>query len=119
MSLRIAPFLPELLRSLFKKPVTVRYPFEKTPVPAGFRGNVVFDPAKCIGCNICVNDCPAEAIDIIRVSETEKKFKMILHNDRCIHCAQCVDSCPTKAYHMDTEYETAAFSRHHLKIEYK
>ncbi len=47
---------------------------------------------------ICVNDCPAEAIDIIRVSETEKKFKMILHNDRCIHCAQCVDSCPTKTY---------------------
>ncbi|MCU0236088.1 MAG: 4Fe-4S binding protein [Acidobacteria bacterium] len=119
MSLKFAPFLPELLRSLFKKPVTVVYPFQKEAVAAGFRGTVVFDPAKCIGCNICVNDCPAEAIDIIRVSETEKKFKMILHNDRCIHCAQCVDSCPTKTYHMDLEYEVAAFSRHNLKIEYK
>ena len=101
MSIKIVPFLPELLRSLFKKPVTVKYPFEKDPVPRDFRGNVVFDAPKCIGCMICVNDCPAEAIDIIRISETEKKFKMILHNDRCIHCAQCVDSCPTKTYHMD------------------
>jgi formate hydrogenlyase subunit 6/NADH:ubiquinone oxidoreductase subunit I len=119
MSNKIVPFLPELLRHLFKKPVTVKYPFEKEDVPRDFRGNVVCNASKCIGCMICVNDCPAEAIDIIRVSETEKKFKMILHNDRCIHCAQCVDSCPTKAYHMDAEYETAAFSRHHLKIEYK
>jgi formate hydrogenlyase subunit 6 len=121
MSIKVAPFLPELLRSLFKKPVTVKYPFEKASVsvPEAFRGTVVFDAPKCIGCNICVNDCPAEAIEIIRVSETEKKFKMILHNDRCIHCAQCVDSCPTKTYHMDLEYEVAAFSRRQLKIEYK
>jgi formate hydrogenlyase subunit 6 len=119
MSIKVAPFLPEMLRSLFKKPATVKYPFEKTPVPPGFRGNVVFDPPKCIGCMICVNDCPAEAIDIIRVSETEKKFKMILHNDRCIHCAQCVDSCPTKTYHMDSEFELAVLNRHQLKIEYK
>jgi len=68
MSIKVAPFLPELLRSLFKKPVTVKYPFEKDPVPKDFRGNVVFNAPKCIGCMICVNDCPAEAIDIIRVS---------------------------------------------------
>ena len=119
MSNKIVPFLPELLRSLFKKPVTVQYPFEKDPVPRDFRGNVVFDAPKCIGCNICVNDCPAEAIEIIRISETEKKFKMILHNDRCIHCAQCVDSCPTKTYHMDGEFELAVLDRHQLKIEYQ
>jgi formate hydrogenlyase subunit 6/NADH:ubiquinone oxidoreductase subunit I len=119
MSIKIAPFLPELLRSLFKKPATVKYPFEKDPVPRDFRGNVVCNAPKCIGCMICVNDCPAEAIDIIRISETEKKFKMILHNDRCIHCAQCVDSCPTKAYRMDGEFELAVLDRHQLKIEYK
>jgi len=119
MSIKVAAFLPEMLRHLFKKPATVRYPFEKTPPPKDFRGTPVFTASKCIGCMICVNDCPAEAIDIIRISETEKKFKMILHNDRCIHCAQCVDSCPTKTYHMNTEFELAAFSRHDLKIEYK
>lgn len=36
--MRIAAFLPELLRSLFKKPNTVDYPFKKLEVPKDFRG---------------------------------------------------------------------------------
>lgn len=118
MSMKVAAFFPELFRHLFKKPATVKYPFEKLDVPKGFRGSPVFDSSKCIGCMICVKDCPAEAIEIIRVSETEKKFKMILHNDRCIHCAQCEESCPTKTYTMDTEFELAVFDRRDLKKEF-
>ena len=118
MSIKVVPFLPELLRHLFKKPATVKYPYEKLQVPRNFRGNPVFHSERCTGCMLCVTDCPAEAIEIIRVSETEKKFKMILHNDRCVHCAQCVDSCPTKSYTINTEFELAAFDRHKLKIEY-
>lgn len=117
--MKIAAFLPEILRNFFKKPNTVKYPYEKLEIPRGFRGNPVFHSDKCIGCRLCTMDCPAEAIEIIRVSETEKKFKMILHNDRCIHCAQCSDSCNKEAITMNTEYELAAFNRHHLKIEYK
>jgi len=118
MKVKIPSFMPEVLRHLFRKPATVKYPFVKLEVPKGFRGSPVFHSAKCIGCMICVKDCPAEAIEIIRVSETEKKFKMILHNDRCIHCAQCEESCPTKTYVMDQEFELAVFDRHKLKKEF-
>jgi NAD(P)H-quinone oxidoreductase subunit I len=125
---KFAAFLPEIIRSLFKRPATVRYPFEKLQVPKDFRGTPVFDSAKCIGCMICIRDCPAEAIEIIRVEDVidpanpdkpKKKFKMLLHNDRCIHCAQCVESCPTDTYVMNADYEIAVFNRHRLKIEYK
>ncbi|HMA52875.1 MAG TPA: 4Fe-4S dicluster domain-containing protein, partial [Acidobacteriota bacterium] len=93
--MRIAAFLPELLRHLFKKPATVDYPFKKLDVPKDFRGTPYLRPELCIVCKACERDCPAEAIEISDVNAAEKRFRMIIHNDRCIHCAQCVDVCPT------------------------
>jgi NAD(P)H-quinone oxidoreductase subunit I len=119
--MRLAVFLPELLRSLFKKPNTVDYPFKKLDVPKDFRGTPFLHPEICIACRACERDCPAEAIEITAVVEAEKKFKMIIHNDRCIHCAQCVDSCPTnpvRAMEIDHLFETADFDRHNLKMEW-
>ena len=40
------------LRSLFGKPETVMYPLEKRDIPAGHRGMVEIDMAKCILCGI-------------------------------------------------------------------
>jgi formate hydrogenlyase subunit 6/NADH:ubiquinone oxidoreductase subunit I len=118
--MKVAVFLPELIRHIFRKPATVDYPFEKLEVPPGFRGTPFLHPEICIVCKACERDCPAEAIEIVSVSEAEKKFKMVIHNDRCLHCAQCVDSCPTspKAMEMDHLFEIAAFDRHDLKREW-
>jgi formate hydrogenlyase subunit 6/NADH:ubiquinone oxidoreductase subunit I len=118
--MKIAAFLPELLRNFFKKPATVDYPFKKLEVPPDFRGTPYLDPSMCIVCRACERDCPAEAIEITDVDPAEKRFKMVIHNDRCIHCAQCVDSCPTapKAMKMDSLYEIATDSRHKLKAEW-
>lgn len=115
--MKIAAFLPELLRSLFKKTATVDYPFKKLEVPKDFRGTPFLHPEMCIVCRACERDCPAEAIEITSVNEAEKTFRMVIHNDRCIHCAQCVDSCPTtpKAMGMDSLFEIADFDRHNLK----
>lgn len=117
--MRIAAFLPEILRQLFKKPATVDYPFTKLQVPKGFRGSPYLDPSTCIVCKACERDCPAEAITITPVNEAEKRFKMVIHVDRCIHCAQCVDSCPTGAMHIDELYELADDSRLKLKREWE
>jgi NAD(P)H-quinone oxidoreductase subunit I len=116
--MKIAAFLPELLRHLFKKPATVDYPFKKLEVPKDFRGTPILKPELCIVCRACVRDCPAEAIEILTENETEKKYRMIIHNDRCVHCAQCVESCPTDAMYMDQEFELAVFDRHTLKASY-
>ncbi len=118
MRLKPAAFLPELLRHIFKKPATVQYPFEKLSVPGDFRGTPVLKPELCIVCRSCVRDCPAFAIEITELSAEEKRYRMIIHNDRCVHCAQCAESCPTKAITMNNEFEIATDSRLKLKTEY-
>jgi NAD(P)H-quinone oxidoreductase subunit I len=115
--MRLAVFLPELLRSFFKRPATVDYPFQKLEVPKGFRGTPFLHPELCIVCRACERDCPAEAIEISALSEAEKRYRMVIHNDRCVHCAQCVDSCPTtpKAMDIDSLFEISVYDRHDLK----
>jgi len=103
-----------VLRSLFKKPATVNYPFEKMEMPKSFRGKLSFDAEKCIGCMLCMKDCPADAIKIIKVGE--KKFEAEIDLGKCVYCAQCVDSCPRKALQITPEFELAQIDRNKLKV---
>lgn len=105
-----------VLSSLFKKPVTVNYPKDKMPMPRNFRGQLKFDPAKCIGCLICMKDCPTNAITIKKLGD--KQFEADIDLGKCIYCAQCVDSCPKKALAITPEYELAQFDRDKLKIKF-
>lgn len=103
--------------SAFKKPATVLYPYEEPTVYDGFRGKLKFYQDRCIGCKICMRDCPALAIEIFRISETEKIFKAEVRLDRCIYCGQCTDSCPKDALEMTKEFALAHFNRESLKVD--
>jgi formate hydrogenlyase subunit 6/NADH:ubiquinone oxidoreductase subunit I len=109
--MRIGAMLGDISRSLFKRPVTERYPFERKPAPERLRGQITFDPAKCTGCKICVRDCPADAIEIVVVDKVAKRFVMRFETGRCTYCAQCVVSCNFDAVGMSHEqWELAALS---------
>src|SRR5512133_1804841 len=110
--MRIGAMLGDISRSLFKRPVTELYPFERRPAPERLRGQLVFDAAKCTGCKICVRDCPAAAIEIAVVDTATKRFVMKFHADRCTYCAQCVGSCNFDSLSMSHEkWELAALSQ--------
>ena len=107
----------ELIRSLFKKPFTELYPFLKKERPDGFRGRIEFDPARCIGCKLCMRDCPSGAINIIKIAE--KKFEAEINLARCIYCAQCAENCNKEALSVTKDYELAQIDVKKLKIVYK
>lgn len=91
---RPAKMLKELLHSLFKKAATVKYPAEGKEMPEGFRGKLKFYPEKCVGCKLCMRDCPTGAIEIRKVND--KEFEAAIDLGKCIYCAQCVDVCLKK-----------------------
>ncbi len=103
-----------LLHSLFKKPATINYPAQKSGMAEGFRGKLKFNAKLCIGCKLCMRDCPSDAIVIKKVGE--KNFEAEIDLAKCISCAQCVDSCPKKALEATPEYELAQLDRMKLKV---
>ncbi len=99
----------EVLRSIGRKPATRPYPASKADMPERFRGKVRFDPTKCVGCKLCMRDCPTSAIIIHKTGE--KAFAAEIEIFRCIFCGQCVDSCPKKALEVTPEFELAQLKR--------
>ena len=115
----IGSMLGDILSSLFKRPATEKYPFEKTPAPERYRGKLMYDPAKCTGCQLCVKDCPANALELIVVDRVNKRFVMKYHMDRCTYCAQCVESCRMECLGMSNEeWELASTSQEPFMVFY-
>ena len=51
----------------------------------------------CVGCGVCVDDCPVGAITL------KEDQKAIINEDECIRCGRCHDVCPQEAVRHDSE----------------
>jgi len=117
--MRIGSMIGDVIRSLFRRPATEMYPFERSPAPEHFRGKLHYDPEKCSGCQLCVKDCPANAIELLVVDKVNKRFVMRYHLDRCTFCDQCVVSCRFKCLSLSNEeWELAALTHKPFTVYY-
>ena len=54
------------------------------------RGKLKFYPEKCIGCLLCLKNCPTKAIS------GERKKVHVIDQAACIKCGACFNVCPAK-----------------------
>ncbi len=115
----IGTMLGEIVNSLFIKPATEKYPFVHYPAPAQLRGKLVWDPAKCTGCQLCVKDCPSEALELFVLDKVNKRFVLRYYADRCTYCAQCLENCRLKCLGMSSEeWELASSNKESFVVYY-
>jgi formate hydrogenlyase subunit 6/NADH:ubiquinone oxidoreductase subunit I len=117
--MRIGTMLKDVIGAFFQKPVTQKYPFERTEAPVQLRGKLIWDASKCTGCGLCAKDCPADAIELVVNDKKTKQFVMLYHMDRCTFCSQCVQNCRFGCLDLsDEEWEMAALNKDPFKIYY-
>ena len=96
-------------RFLFKKPKTLRYPFELKEPARRYRGFHLNDWESCTGCGNCADICPNDAIEMIEIPDLEvrpgaKKERPKLDYGRCCFCGLCVDICPPGSLRLSRDY---------------
>jgi len=103
----LSPF--KSTRFLFKKPKTLRYPFELKEPATRYRGFHLNDWDECTGCGNCADICPNEAITMVEIPDLEtkpgqKNERPQLDYGRCCFCGLCVDICPPGCLRLSKDY---------------
>jgi len=110
------------LKYMFKKPVTINYPFEKGKLSPRFRGEHALrrypnGEERCIACKLCEAVCPALAITIEsepREDDSRRTTRYDIDMTKCIYCGLCEEACPVDAIVQGPNYEFAKESREEL-----
>jgi len=96
---------------LFKKPRTLKYPFEPKEPALRYRGFHLNDWEKCTGCGKCSDICSNEAITMVEIPELKHKPQEGIKNERpkidygrCCFCGLCVDICPAGSLRLSRDY---------------
>ena len=107
---------------MFKKKVTINYPYEKNFLSPRFRGEHALrrypnGEERCIACKLCEAVCPAQAITIEsepRADGSRRTTRYDLDMTKCIYCGLCEESCPVDAIVEGPNFEFATETRAEL-----
>ncbi len=110
---------------IFKRRATLRYPYEKGPISARFRGEHALrryanGEERCISCKLCEVICPAQAITIDgaqRYDGSRRTTRYDIDMTKCIYCGLCQEACPVDAIVEGPNFEFAVQTRVELMYD--
>lgn len=109
-----------VFKAMFKKPVTLKYPFEKMQLSPRYRSVhrlmrfIESESERCIGCGLCEKICVSNCISMQTALGSDGRKKVInysINYGRCVYCGDCADVCPELAIVHSDEYELASEQR--------
>lgn len=122
-------FLYEIVRGfaltfsyMFRRKVTLNYPYEKGPLSPRFRGEHALrrypnGEERCIACKLCEAICPAQAITIEaepREDGSRRTTRYDIDMTKCIYCGLCEEACPVDAIVEGPNFEYATQTHEEL-----
>lgn len=114
--------LATTLRYMFKRKVTIQYPFEKGELSPRFRGEHALrrypnGEERCIACKLCEAVCPAQAIVIEaepRDDGSRRTTRYDIDMTKCIYCGLCEEACPVDAIVEGPNFEFSTLTHEEL-----
>jgi ech hydrogenase subunit F len=103
---------PNVLKNLFSKKATRRYPRVVRPAFENARGALFNDIAKCTFCGACAIKCPSQCITV------DKKAAVWRYDPfACVFCGICVDICPPESLYQKSEYRIPVSGRETISLQ--
>jgi len=119
--------LARVFSVMLRRPVTVKYPYQRPQLGPRFMGapgllwDDEIDEIVCVACNICARACPEDCIRLEGAKYTGNKSdkknivtEYYIDLGRCSYCGICVEVCPFDANEMTYHYEMACYDRSEL-----
>jgi formate hydrogenlyase subunit 6/NADH:ubiquinone oxidoreductase subunit I len=89
-----------IFQNLRRGPVSFRLPHKHECTSDQYRGLIVNDAERCVGCGLCAYVCPTAAIVVTRSGDN---YSWAYDPGKCTFCGRCLERCKPHTLSMESQ----------------
>jgi formate hydrogenlyase subunit 6/NADH:ubiquinone oxidoreductase subunit I len=89
-----------IIQNLRRGTVSYPWPHKHECTSDQYRGVIINDPERCVGCGQCAYVCPSDAIEVKRSGDT---YSWSYDPGKCAFCGRCIERCKPHSLSMESK----------------